>query len=145
MRATKLFRNEFLDGWTVGVPFELPGLLVQPPQRAKFFITAELRFLHGRFEHLDRLVVDLERHRKWVSVLAAMCERKSRRIGESARRAMHHFCDHRQGLHRPRADAGSQQQIRKILRPAIRGGSKVAVKPPFDHIAASDGRRGVPA
>ena len=53
--------------------FKLSGLLVQPPQRAKFFITVKLRFLHGRFEHLDRLVVDLERHREWVSILAAVC------------------------------------------------------------------------
>ena len=74
MRAIKLFRNEVRDGGTVGVPFKLSGLLVQPPQRPKFFITAELRFLHGRFEHLDRLVVDLERHREWVSVLAAVCK-----------------------------------------------------------------------
>ena len=72
MRAIKLFRNEVRDGGTVCMPFKLSGLLVQPPQRAKFFITAKLRFLHGRFEHLDRLVVDLERHRKWVSVLAAV-------------------------------------------------------------------------
>ena len=54
------------------MPFKLSGLLVQPPQRAKFFITAEFRFLHRRFEHLDRLIVDLERHREWVSILAAV-------------------------------------------------------------------------
>ena len=73
MRAIKLFRNEVRDGGTVCVPFKLSGLLVQPQQRAKFFITAEFRFLHGRFEHLDGLVVSLERHREWVSVLAAVC------------------------------------------------------------------------
>src|ERR1035437_1996315 len=72
MRATKLFRNEFLDGWTGGLALELTRLIVQAPQRAKIFITAELRFLHGRFERLDRLVVDLDRHRKWMSVLSAM-------------------------------------------------------------------------
>jgi hypothetical protein len=48
------------------------GLIVQAPQCTEFFIAAELRFLHGRFEHLDRLVVDLDRHRKWMSVLSAM-------------------------------------------------------------------------
>jgi len=74
MRATKLFRNEFLYRWTSGVSLELTGLLVQPPQRANFFITAELRFLHGRFEQLDCLVVNLERHREWVSVLATVCK-----------------------------------------------------------------------
>ena len=109
MRAPELFHNEFLDGWTGGMPFELTGLLVQPPERAKFFITAELRFLHGRLQHVDCLVVDLERHREWVSVLAAMRQRKSSRIGETARRAVHHLCDHRQGLHRPRADTGRKQ------------------------------------
>jgi hypothetical protein len=72
MRAAKLFRNEFLDGWTGGVPLELTGLIVQAPQCTEFFIAAELRFLHGRLEHLDRLVVDLDRHRKWMSVLSAM-------------------------------------------------------------------------
>ena len=56
MRAAKLFRNEFLDGWTGGVPLELTGLIVQAPQCTEFFIAAELRFLHGRFEHHDRLV-----------------------------------------------------------------------------------------
>jgi hypothetical protein len=73
VRAIKLFRNEVRDGGTVGMPFKLSGLHVQPPQRTKFFITAKLRFLHGRFEHLNRLVVDLERHREWVSILAAVC------------------------------------------------------------------------
>ena len=46
MRAIKLFRNEVRDGGTVCVPFKLSGLLVQPPQRPQFFITAEFRFLH---------------------------------------------------------------------------------------------------
>ena len=54
------------------MPFKLSGLLVQPPQRTKFFITAKLRFLHGRFEHLNRLVVDLERHREWVSIQSVL-------------------------------------------------------------------------
>jgi hypothetical protein len=78
------------------------GLIVQAPQCTEFFIAAELRFLHGRFEHLDRLVVDLDRHRKWMSVLSAMRDWKSNGISEPAWRAMHHFRNHRRGLYRPR-------------------------------------------
>ena len=46
MRAIKLVRNEVRDGGTVCVPFELSGLLVQPPHHPQFFIMAELGFLH---------------------------------------------------------------------------------------------------
>ena len=44
MRAIKLFRNEVRDGGTVCLPFKLSGLLIQPPQRTKFFITAKPLF-----------------------------------------------------------------------------------------------------
>ena len=53
---------------------ELAGLFIEALQRAEFFIASELRFLDGRLQHVDGLVIDLERYRKRMTIFAAMCE-----------------------------------------------------------------------
>jgi hypothetical protein len=66
------------------------GFIAQPAT------APELGVLHRRFQHADGLVIDLERHRIGMPVLAAMREREARRIGEAVGRAVHHLGDHRQ-------------------------------------------------
>ena len=51
-----------------------PRLIVEALQRRQLFLAPKLRRLHGRFQHADRFVIDLERHRVGVSVLAAVGE-----------------------------------------------------------------------
>ena len=54
-----------------------------------------------------------------MPVLAAMGEREARGIAEAIGRAVHDLGDHRQRAHGARADAGRQQQFRKIDRSAF--------------------------
>jgi hypothetical protein len=72
MRKLTLFGDQRFHGETVSMAFKAPGLLVKPLQRSELFLVSEFRLLHGRFQHADGLVVDLERHRERMAVLAAM-------------------------------------------------------------------------
>src|SRR5947209_7667996 len=134
MRALALLRDQLLDRWTFGELLQLPRLIVEPLERIELFALAELRFAHRRFEHTDRLVINLQRHRKRMAVLAAMRQRKTRWVGEAAGRAVHHLGDHRERAHRARADAGRQQELGEILRPAIRRGRKIAAQAAQVHV-----------
>ena len=82
-----------------------------PRRRAWRWLTADL-------QHLDRLVVDLDRHGVGMPVLAAMGEREARGIGEAAGRAVHHLRHHRQR----RARCGRRRRERAATRrnPAAR-------------------------
>ena len=55
-------------------------LIVQPLERAEFFFAPELRAPDRGFQDTDRLVIDLERHRERMPVLAAVRKREPRRI-----------------------------------------------------------------
>lgn len=72
-----------------------------------------------------------------MTVLATVGQRKTRRVAEPARRAMHHFGHHRQRTHGARADAGHLQQARKILRPLLGGGGQCAVQAPQHHVVGT--------
>lgn len=138
MRAVKLLGDKILDGRTAGMALKLAGLLVQPPQGPKLFIPAELRLLHGRLQHLDGLVIDLDGYRKRTAVLSAMSNREASRVGDPVRRAIDGLGHQREGLHGPSTNAWRQQQIGKILRSAVSGGGEISMKPPCDHVAAPD-------
>jgi len=56
------------------------------------------------------LLINLKGHRIGVSVLAAMGEGKTRRIGEAAGRPMHDFRHHRESLYRARTNASPRLQ-----------------------------------
>ena len=73
-----------------------------------------------------------------MSVLAAMGERESRRIGEPARRAMDHLRDHGERAHGAGADSGHQQQLGKIFRPGLGRRGERAVQPAQDDIVRPD-------
>jgi hypothetical protein len=93
--------------------------------------------LHGGFQHADGLIIDLDRHRVGVPVLAAMGQREPRRIGEAIRRAMHHLGHHRQRLYGAGADAGRQQQLRKIYRTAFGRRRQRAVQAAGEDVAGA--------
>src|SRR4051794_38793956 len=56
--------------------FERAGLRVEARKRGELVVVAELRAVDGATERAQGFVVDLERHRKRVAVLAAVRERK---------------------------------------------------------------------
>ena len=92
-------------------------------------------FFNRRLHDLDRLVIDLERHRERMPVLAAMGEREARRIGETTGRAVHHFGHHRERSHRAGADAGNEKQFGEVGRPPIGRRREARVKAGAEHIA----------
>jgi len=72
-----------------------------------------------------------------MTVLAAMGDGKARRIGETARRAMHHFRHQRQGTDRAGTDAWHQQKLLKIFWSLLCRCGQIAVQPPQHNIAAA--------
>ena len=70
-----------------------------------------------------------------MPVLAAMGERKARRIREAAGRAVHDLSDQRKRPHRAGADSRRLQQIGKVDRSALGGGREIAVKAPQVDVA----------
>jgi hypothetical protein len=113
---------------------ESTGLCIQPLQCEEFLLLSELRFLNGCLEHLDRSVIDAQRHRERVTVLSPMSEGESRRITEAAGRAMNDFRDHGQRLHGPEPHAGGQQQVGEVHRPAISRRRKASMQPAEYHV-----------
>ena len=130
VRTSPLLLDELLKSGAGHMAFEPADLVVETLQRGEFFLAAEPGLRNRRFEHPDRLVVYRDGHREGVPVLAAMGERKTRRIAKSARRAVHDFGHQGESLHRAGADAGRQQQVGKVDRSALGGGREVAVQAP---------------
>jgi hypothetical protein len=67
-----------------------------------------------------------------------MRERKPGWIGEAAARAVHDLRHHREGADGPGADPRHQQQLGKVLRPAIGRRSQSAVQPSLDDVIRPD-------
>src|ERR1700730_4572622 len=117
VRSLELGGYQPLQGRTLGHVLQPSRLLIKLPQRKQRVRLIELRLVDRATEHVDGLVVDLERDRERMTVLAAVGEGKTRRIAKSARRAVYDFGDQGERPHRAGADAGREQQIRKIHRP----------------------------
>src|SRR3954468_6761198 len=98
MRALAFTGDESLERRAARDLLELACLIVQPLERAKLLLATELSLLHGGFHDTDRFVIDLDRHRKRVAVLAAVRQREARRIAKPAGCAMHDLGHHRQRL-----------------------------------------------
>ena len=81
--------DEGFQRWAVGGSLQPARLVVETLQRAHLFVASKFCVLHRRFQHADGLVVDLDRHRVGMPVLAAMRQREARRIAgsDTARRA----------------------------------------------------------
>ncbi len=71
-----------------------------------------------------------------MPILAAMRQRKARRIAEAARRAVNDFSDERQRAHSSGADTGRQQQIGEVDRASFRRCGQIAVQSPQMNVAA---------
>src|SRR5438445_1064524 len=93
MRLVEFAGDNFLQAGAGDVSLDLPRLIVEPPQRADLLFASKPGFLHSGFQHADRLVIDLERNRERVPVLAATRQRETARIRKTARRALHAFGD----------------------------------------------------
>jgi hypothetical protein len=115
---------------TGDMAFELASLFVETHQHGKLLLAAEPGLCNRHFRHPYRLVVDRDRHRKGVPVLAAMGERKPRRVGKALGRAVDDLGDHRQQPHCPGADARDQQQFGKILRAGLLQPQPLGPAPP---------------
>src|SRR6266700_626751 len=88
MRAAALLRDQRLDRRACGMAFEPAGLEIEAFQRAQLLVGSELRIADRRLQHAKGLVIDPQRHREGLSVLAAMRERESRGIAEAVRSSM---------------------------------------------------------
>ncbi len=118
---------------------------IQAAQRFQPLVVAEFRFCDRRFQHREGPVVDPDRHRVGVSVLAAMREGKPGRIGKTARRPVHHLGHRRQGRDGAGADPRHQQQVGKIRWAGLRRGCQRPVQPAQDHVLRANvvpGREG---
>ena len=113
VRVPPLLRDQRLDRGTAGAALKPAGLIIETLQRAQFLLSSQPRLLNRRLQHLDGLIIDADRHRKWMPVLAAVGKGKSRRIAETIGRAMQDLGDHRQGAHGPRRQPPEQAAVRR--------------------------------
>src|SRR5580658_4485312 len=82
-----------LEARPARTPFEQPRLRVESAQRRERLTRAEMRSLDCALEHTERRVVDLERYRKWMTVLAAVGEREACGIGKARGCPVHDLGD----------------------------------------------------
>ena len=72
-----------------------------------------------------------------MAVLAAVRQRKTRRVLEAVWRAVHHLGDHRERLHCARADTRCKQQLGEVDRSALGGRGEGAMQAPREHVGRS--------
>ena len=87
-----------------------PHKPLQSPESFHLLRLSHLRAIQSSAQNCNRLVVSLQRNRKWMPVLPAQRKRKTRRIGKAARRPMDHFRNQCQRLQRPGPKIFQQQQ-----------------------------------
>src|SRR5450631_1306792 len=78
--------------------FHFAGQPIQSPEALKLFCVSKSSCFERPPKDGERLVVDLERHREWVTVFAAVSKRKTRRIGKPAGRSVYDLRDQSQRL-----------------------------------------------
>src|SRR3569833_3262110 len=138
-RFCSLVGDEGLERDTITVfVFKPPRLVVESLQGVHTFVGSERRLLHGGLQDTDGLVIDLDRDRVGVPILAAVRQRESCRITESKRRTVDNLRNHRQRLHRPRSDSGRKKQFWKVLWTAFGRGRECAVKSANKDVARAD-------
>jgi hypothetical protein len=138
MRGGALVGDERVDRRPFANAFELAGLVVQPFDGRQLLLASQLGLAHGRLQHGDSLVVDAQRDREGVAVLAAVREGEASGVAEAAGRAVHHLGDHGQRAHGALAHAGHEQQRAEVRRPAIGGGGERAVQPAEHDVGRPD-------
>src|SRR5215471_8418169 len=138
LRKPPFLCDKLLNGTTRSASFEETGLLIEPLQRAQLLLASEFCTPNGGLHHTYRLVIDPERHREGMPVLAAVSERKSRGISEAIRGTVHHLGDHGQGTHSARANTGGEQEIRKVRRSTIGCRRQIGIEPSRVDVAGAD-------
>src|SRR5215469_13676409 len=96
MRLMSFLRDQLLDRRTRSASLDQSGLLIEPPQRTKFFFPPQFRSMNGGLQHAYCLVVNPQRHWKGMSVFASMREREPCGVREAIRGSVNNFGDHRQ-------------------------------------------------
>jgi hypothetical protein len=104
MRLFSFMPDQLPDRRTRNASLDQSGLLIEPPQRTKFFFPSQFRRMNGGLQHAYRLVVNPQRHWKGMSVFASMREGEPRGVGEAIRGTVHYLGDHGQRAHRPASD-----------------------------------------
>ena len=112
--------------------------MIKTSHSAEFLVLAELRLLDGGFEDANGLVINLQGHGVGVAVLPAMCERESRRIGETAWGAVNDLSDHGKRLNCAGTHPGCEKQLREILGCALSRRGKIAVETACVNVAGPD-------
>ena len=92
----------------IGLRFELglngPNESIQSAKTVELVPVAELCLIEGSSEAVQRLVIGFQRHRKRMTILAAVRKREARGIYESTRSAVNHFGDQCKRLKRARTE-----------------------------------------
>ena len=118
--------------------FKPARLAVEAFQGLHFLVSSELGFLHGRLHHPDGFIVDFERNRVGMAILAAMGQREACGILETVGRAMHDLGDHGERSDRARADTRRQEKLGEINGSKLGRGSEGAVQPSREDVTRSD-------
>ena len=84
--------------------FDKPRERIKPRKTLELLGVAEPRRIERSPEETQRFVVDRQRHRKRMSVLAAVRECEPRRIGESCRGTVNDLRHQRERLQRARPE-----------------------------------------
>ena len=127
-----------LDRRSGSAPLKPAGLIVQALDCRELLGLAKLGSLHGRFQYADGAIIDLQRDGIGMPILAAVGDRKSRRIAEAVRRAMDDLGNLGQRADGAGADAGHEQKLREIPRPAFGGGRQIAMEASGDDVLGPD-------
>src|SRR6185503_10068717 len=97
-------------GFRAAPCFDCASECVEAFEASELLVVAEPGRVERASQHRDRFIVDLERHREGVTVLAAMRKGEARGIVESGWRAVHDFGDERQRLQRAWPELLEQQK-----------------------------------
>src|SRR4051794_21804198 len=84
--------------------FYLANQPIEPLESIQFFGVPQFCRIQSAAQDRQRFVVRLQRNGEWVTILAAQRERETRRIIETAGRAMNDFGNQSQRLERARAE-----------------------------------------
>src|SRR5262249_48660049 len=123
-RTPPLRLHEALERDVLHRLLEAAGRFVEARQRREAIGVAELCLLYRVLHDPNRLVVNFERHREGVTVLAAVSQREPRRIGEAARRAVDDLGNEGERKDRTWPDARRAEEIGEVFRPALPRGEE---------------------
>ena len=112
--------------------------LIEAAHAIQLVPVASLGGIESRAQHGNRSVVSLERHWKWMAVLAAVRERETRRVRKSDRRPVDHFGNQRQRLQRARTQLFQKQERREIAQIAFVGNRQHRSQPFQIHVFGSN-------